>query len=79
MKYKFKFRRIGSWFWTTKTVVGHSVDRDTDRLYLYSDGLNIYEVPKFSELEVKLGSDWKLAMKDTMEKEAGGTVNLKVN
>ncbi len=77
MKYKFKYKRMGKWFWTTWTVTGHGVN--DNRLILYFDDLTLLEVPKFDELEVRLGNDWKLSLKSKMEKEAGDTVEVKLN
>lgn len=77
MEYKFKYRRIGSWLWTTKKVVGHGVENN--RVILYSKNLSIHEIPEFDKLEIKLGQDWKLSVKEAMEKETGNTVEVKLN
>ncbi len=77
MKYKFKYKRIGNWFWTTKTVTGHGVE--DNRLILYFKDLTLLEIPKFDELEVRLGNDWLLSTKASMEKEAGNAVKVELN
>lgn len=75
MEYKIKYKRIGSWFWTTKTIIGSGVK--DNRLNLYYKDLTLEEVPKFDELQVKLGNDWKLATQEAMSKESGQ--DIKVN
>ena len=77
MKYKFKYKRIGSWFWSSKLVIGHGVDRN--RLILYFEDLSLLEVPKFDDLEILLGTDWKLHVKSQMEKETNNTIEVKLN
>lgn len=33
MKYNIKYKKIGSWFWTTKTVTGHGLDFADDIIF----------------------------------------------
>ena len=73
-----KYKKYGSFFWTSKKVIGTSVDKESDRLMLYFAGGAMQEVAKFSNYDVKLGIDWVLATKDRLEKEAGTNLKLSV-
>lgn len=74
MKYIFKYRR--KLFWKSVTVVGHSYNRDLDRVSLLLENGGIREVPQWSKCECKLGVDWVLAKKKAMEKESGQTIHI---
>ncbi len=75
MKYKIKYKRIGQWFFRSKEVAGHTVENN--RLVLFDEDLSIHEIPKFDELVIKLGTDWKLAVKTKMEEESGQDIKIK--
>ena len=74
MLYKIRYRRKGQWFWRNlKDVKGHNVVEDKLEVF-FNDGITL--IPKWSELDFKLGSDFILKQKEDLEKEAGQTVNI---
>jgi len=76
MKFKIKYKRMNDWFYKTETVIGSNLDKDLDRLFLYKDDGSVLELAKYSQLTVKLGTDWVLATKEKLEKESNQTVNI---
>ena len=77
-EYVFKYRRIGKWMWSSVTVTGHQYSPANDKISLFLKDGSIHELPKFSELEIKLGTDWVLVTKEMMEKESGQDIKLNV-
>jgi hypothetical protein len=70
----YKFKCKSGWFYKTFTVVGHRYSPDLDRMsLLFADG-GIYEISQWSCYDCKLGSDWALALKKSMEEKAGQPV-----
>ncbi len=76
MKYRFKWKR--GLFWQSAHVIGHSLDKDQDKMVLYFPDGSIREICKWRECEVKLGQDWVLATKKTLESAAGTSIPLNV-
>lgn len=74
MKYKVKIKRY--LFWKTFTVIGHSYDKDCNRMDFYLEDGGIISYGNWSKYDLKLGQDWALAVKKQMEKESGQNVNL---
>lgn len=92
MKYKIRYRKVGSLFWKEDYVVGHGLDfieeyiynsnrqlvqvvrRTLDAMILYYEDGGIKRIPNWSQYEMVLGSDWKLAYKTKMEKESGAQI-----
>jgi len=77
MKYKFRYRRQGKWFWQTKEITGHQLNPDIDRMDLYLEDGSIYSLGKWSEYDLKLGTDWVVSTKKKMEDESGQNIKLK--
>jgi hypothetical protein len=83
-KYFLKWRRIrrsgwsGAWH-TVGPAIGHSLDKNQDKMVVYMEDGGIREIAKWAECEVRLATDWVLATKDQMEKEANQPVKLNVN
>jgi hypothetical protein len=73
MKYKFKYRRY--FFFKTFKVVGHSHDKDQDKMLLFFEDGGLREIKDWKKCEVILGTDWVLAVKAQMEKETGQKIN----
>ncbi len=72
--YLFKFKKSRSLFWKKRVVIGHKFTLDTDRMtFYYPNGIE--EIAQWSQYNCVLGSDFMLATKESMEKEA----NIKVN
>lgn len=76
MVYIFKYKRW--FFWKKKTVVGHKLDKELNRMDLYFPDGTIYSVPEWSKCELYLGHDWLLFTKKQMEKESGQPISLTV-
>jgi hypothetical protein len=76
MTYKFKYRRPGR-LWKSHTVVGHNLDNDLDRMILYYENGSIRSIPKWSQNELFLDTDWVLATKAKMEDESGQDIKLR--
>jgi hypothetical protein len=82
MRYKFKYKRY--FWWNTKEVIGHSLERDydgkynTNRMVLYFEGGGIEVISDWNKYCLKLGNDWVLAQKNAMEKEIGQELKLNV-
>lgn len=69
MKYKFKYKRR-FFFKTIKNVIGHNFDLDSNRMDIFLDH-KIISIPKWSECEMVLGSDFLLKQKEDIKKESG--------
>lgn len=78
MKYKFKFRKHDAWFWRSRTVVGHGLDKDIDKMVLYFSDGSQEVIGQWSLHDCKLGTDWLLAAKDKTEKETNADIKLKI-
>jgi hypothetical protein len=76
MKYKFKYRK--GLFWKTKTVVGHILQKDMNRMDLYLEGGAIFSIANWDKYDFRLGIDWVLATKEQLEREAGKEIKLGV-
>ena len=75
MEYIFNYKEYRAWFWKKKKVVGHKYDKSMDKMVLYfSDGLET--ISCWKKYDMKLGSDWALVEKNTMENESNTSVNL---
>lgn len=69
MTYKFKYKR--RLFFRSFKVIGHSYNKELDRMALHFQNGSIRELPKWSACECLLGSDWALAVKEEMERKSG--------
>lgn len=76
MKYKFKFKKY--LLWKCITAVGHTYLKDMDRMDIFDESGGVLSLSKWSTYDLKLGTDWVLATKDKMEKEAGRPIALNV-
>lgn len=76
MTYLFRFRR--RYFWKTLRVSGHSYSPDQDKMVLYFQDGSVQEIKAWKNCEIKLGSDWVLAQKKSMEAKTGQTIPLGV-
>ena len=74
MTYKFHYRRRLQLLFRTFTVVGHSYNKDMDRMMLYLPDGGVHEICQWSWCDARLGQDWVLAMKKDMEKKAGQSI-----
>lgn len=59
-------------------VIGHAVDKETDKIVLYFEDGSLKEIVKWKDCEIELGADWVLAMKKKMETEVGHNIPLNV-
>lgn len=94
MKYKFTYKKIGSFFWKIKTVIGHGIDfaeevqydaanriayklrKPLDAMLLYFEDGSVERIAQWSSYNMKLGTDWKIALKEKMEQETNQNVKL---
>lgn len=76
MNYVFNYRR--NYFWKSCKVAGHKHDANQDKMILFFSDGSVREIANWKDCEVKLGTDWVLAVKKSMEKESGQPVNLDV-
>ena len=82
MKYKFKYKR--NFFWITKIVIGHALERKSDntfddnRMVLYFEDGSIEVISNWKYCSLKLGIDWVLAQKTALEKEINQPIKLNV-
>ena len=67
--YKFKWKR--NWFKHSQRVIGHTYDTPSDKMILYLPNGGLREIKKWSECEIFLGEDWKIAV-DLKVKETTG-------
>lgn len=79
MLYKFKWKEPKKLWWNTEKVRGHRYELELDRMILFYDDGSILEIPGWSKCRVRLGLDWVLAVKKSMEKDSGQSVALDVN
>jgi hypothetical protein len=77
-KYVFSYRRF--LLWKKKTIIGHSLDQQTDIMNLYLEDGGIETIPQWIKkgYSVKLGQDWVLAVKKNAEKTTGVDLKLEV-
>lgn len=62
-KRRFVYKKI-------KEVIGHSYDIDTDRMDVFKKDM-VISIPKWSECQLELGSDFLLFEKQNINAEAG--------
>ncbi len=75
MEYTLRIKRY--FFWRKYKVVGHAYVESQDKLDVFFKDGSVESIPSWSKHRLKLGQDWKLAVKEKMEKETG--TNIKVN
>lgn len=76
MEYFFKYKK--SIIWRSKKVCGHRYEEKQDKMILfYKDG-GVEEIANWKNHSCKLGIDWVIAIKKTMEKESGNNVPINV-
>ena len=77
MTYKFKWKR--KWIYHTKVVLGHNYNQVADKMVLYYPNGSIEEIPRWKDCAVKLGVDWVLAVKKSMEAKTGQSIPLAID
>ncbi len=76
MTYKFKYRRFI--FWRSFTLMGHHYDNTQNKMVVYFPDGSCQEIKRWNLHEVKLGTDWVVAVKKDMENKAGMAIPLNV-
>ena len=82
MKYNFKYKK--NFFWISKKVIGHGLERkndgnlNEDRMVLYFEDGSIEVIANWSKYSLKLGIDWVLAQKTALEKETNQKIQLNI-
>jgi hypothetical protein len=69
-KFKYKYR----WFFKTHKIIGHSFNEKLDRMALHFPDGSLLELADWSCYDCKLGPDWALAVKKSMEEKAGQAI-----
>jgi hypothetical protein len=78
MEYKFVYKHHKKFFWQYRIVVGHRYDQHTDKMCLFFTTGGVAEIPHWKDYEVKLGTDWVLAVKTSMEQQSGQAIPLHI-
>ena len=78
MQYTIKYKKPRSWFWKSETVRGHQFDELQNKLVLYYEDGSVREIAHWKDYEVKLGVEWVLAIKQSMEKETGTSIPVNI-
>ena len=68
-QYAFRWKRF--LFWRKLLVTGHNYEKKQDKMVLFLPEGGIREIKTWSNCELRLGSDWFLATKETIKEEAG--------
>lgn len=76
MLYDFKYRR--GWFWKTLKVMGHNLEKDNDKMIVYFQDGSLYGIHKWSECDLRLGTDWFTQRKKEMEVAAGQKIPMNI-
>jgi len=76
--YTIKFRRAGQWFWRKETIIGSNLDKELNRMDLFYANGTIYSITKWSEYDLKLGTDWVIAEKQAMDLKAAQSVQTNI-
>ena len=79
MSYTFKYKRFKAWFWKKEEVIGHNWDKDLDIMTLFYPNGGQRTIIRWKDCEVRLGTDWVLALKKDMEMKAGHPIILDVD
>lgn len=74
--YLFRYRRAGKIFWKKKRVCGHNYNQHLDRMSLSLPNETVFEIPSWTEFEVKLCKDWVSFVKKNAEEETGQDIKL---
>jgi hypothetical protein len=78
MKYTPRFKRKKQWFWRKVTVMGHSLNTESNRMDFFMEDGSILSIGDWSSYDFKLGTDWVLSTKKRMEEESSREVKLTV-
>lgn len=76
MKYIFRWKR--RFFWNKKIVVGHRYEKESDKMVIYFENGGLMEISKWTLCEAKLGPDWVIAQKKSLEAQAGTAIPLQI-
>jgi len=76
MEYKFNYKK--KWFWKSVKVIGHSLNKELNRMDLYLPDGSLISLSNWNQYDFNLGVDWVLSTKNRMEKESGQPVQLNV-
>ena len=74
MRYRFTYRR--GWFWKSIEVTGHKYEPTQNKMVLFLKDGGVVEIKRWTDCEVRLGSDWFLETKKEMEKKTGTNIPI---
>lgn len=78
MEYKFTYRHYKKFLYKSQMINGHRLDQVLDKMCLFFADGSIIEIPHWKDYELKLGSDWALAVKTSLEQQSGQTIPLNI-
>ena len=78
MKYTPRYKRKNQWFWRKTTVMGHSLNIESNRMDFFLEDGSILSIADWSSYDFKLGTDWVLSTKKRMEEESSQDIKLTV-
>jgi hypothetical protein len=78
MEYKFTYRPYKNFLWKTHIIIGHRFEQLTDKMCLFFANGSVVEIPHWKDCELKLGTDWALAVKASLEQQSGQTIPLNI-
>ena len=67
--YVFRWKRY--FFWKKQIVTGHKLEEDQNKMVLILPDGGLEEIKDWNKCVVKLGADWVLVTKDSIQEEAG--------
>jgi len=67
--YIFRWKR--NLFWKKKVVTGHKYEENQNKMVLLLPDGGLEEIKKWKDCVCKLGVDWVLVTKETIQEEAG--------
>jgi len=75
MTYIFRYRR--KFLWKSHIVMGHAYDGAQDKMVLFFANGSVREVARWRDCEARLGTDWVLAQKKSLEEQTGQTIPIR--
>lgn len=74
MEYIFKWK--SGLLTRSRVVVGHRYDQEQGKMVLYFANGAVEEIPNWKNCAIRLGIDWVIAEKKSMEQRSGSVIPL---
>lgn len=78
MSYKFTFKHHKKFIWQSRTVTGHKYEQAFDKMVLFFDNGGLEEIPHWKDYNLKLGTDWAIALQKHLESQAGQPIPINI-